>query len=88
MGVVLGSRLDGGGKSFYKVWLSCSGFNLLPLFTYRNCLPRFLKGFPGSVKVSLISPSVSPLTRTLPFVCVCGGKGLVERERLAVFALF
>ena len=30
-------------------------------------------------KVTLISPSVSPLTQTLPFVCyVCGGEGVVE----------
>lgn len=75
-------------RAFTKFGLAVQDLTFYPLFTYRNCLPRFLKGFPGSVKVSLISPSASPLTRTLPFVCVCGGKGLVERERLAVFALF
>lgn len=40
-----GSGLNGGGKSFDKVWFSCSGFKHLLLFTHRSNLPRFLKGF-------------------------------------------
>lgn len=40
-----GSRLHGGGQHFHKVWFSCPGFKLLPLFTHSNLLSRFLQAF-------------------------------------------
>ena len=61
------------------VCFRCSGFKHLLLFTHRKVSQDFCRIFSGSVKVTLISPSVSPLTQTLPFVCyVCGGEGVVE----------
>lgn len=71
VGVVLSSRLDGSGESFYKVWFSCSGFNLLPYFPIEIVSHDFWKAF-QALSRSLLSPPVFPHSpHTLPFVSMC-----------------